>query len=177
MSRQYWISPLPPFHTADGSAVASTSLTDASPAPSIVIPGGLLEIGSRLEFSAFGRWTSTATPGTIVVGVYLSPSAAAIASGHALAVTAAIIPVASMTNRSWRVEGNASVRAVGTSGSIIGLLEVSNITSNGTDLAPAFTPAAVTYDTTVPLTVRLGLTASVGTGSWTAHYFGVRLVN
>jgi hypothetical protein len=177
MSRQYWISPLPPFHTADGSSVASTSLTDASPAPSIVIPGGLLEIGSRLEFSAFGRFTSTATPGTIVIGIYLSASGAAIASGQALAVTAAIIPVASSTNRSWRLEGNATVRAVGTTGTIMGLLEVSNVTSNGTDLAPASAPATVTYDTTVPLTVRLGLTASVATGSWTVHYIGARLVN
>lgn len=175
--RQYWMAPLPPFHIADGAAIASTSLTDASPTPQIVLPAGILEVGSRLEFSAFGRYTSTGTPGTIVAGVYLAASAAAIASGQALAITSAIAPVASQTNRTWRLEGNASVRAVGSAGSIIGALEVSNITSNGTDMAPATAPTAVTYDTTAPLTVRLGLTASVATGSWTCHYFGVRLVN
>lgn len=175
--RQYWVAPIPPFHTADGPALTAAALADASPTPSIIIPSNMLEVGSRIEFAAFGRFTSTATPGTIVAGVYLSPSAAAIATGHALAVTSAIVPVASSTNRSFRVEGNCSVRSVGATGSILGLLEVSNITANGTDMAPATAPAAVTYDTTVPLTVRLGLTPSVATGSWTLHYFGVRLVN
>jgi hypothetical protein len=175
--RQYWVAPLPPFHIADGAANATSALTDISPTPNIVVPANALEIGSRLEFAAFGRFTSTATPGTVVIGIYLAASAAAIASGQALAITSAIVPVASSTNRSWRVEGNSTVRAVGTSGSILGLLEVSNITSNGTDLAPATAPTAVTYDTTVPLTVRLGMTASVATGSWTAHYIGVRLLN
>lgn len=175
--RQYWVAPLPPFHTADGPALTAAALADASPTPSIIIPANILEVGSRVEFAAFGRFTATATPGTIVAGVYLSPSAAAIATGHALATTAAIVPVASSTNRSFRVEGNCSVRAVGASGSLLGLLEVSNITANGTDLAPATAPTAVTFDTTVPLTVRLGLTPSVATGSWTLHYFGVRLVN
>lgn len=175
--RQYWIAPIPPFHTADGTAITAAALADASPAPNVIIPANMLEVGSRLEFSAFGRFTSTATPGTIVAGIYLSASGAAIASGQALAITSAITPVASSTNRSWRLEGNATVRAVGTAGSILGLLEVSNITSNGTDLAPATAPTAVTYDTTTPLTVRLGLTPSVATGSWTVHYLGVRMVN
>lgn len=171
------MAPLPPFHVADGPALTAAALADGSPTPNIVIPANFLEVGSRLEFQCVGRFTSTATPGTIVVGVYLSPSGAAIAAGQALAATAAIVPVASSTNRTWRFEGNASVRAVGTSGSIIGALEVSNITANGTDMAPATAPAAVTYDTTVPLTVRAGLTPSVATGSWTVHYFGLRVVN
>jgi hypothetical protein len=175
--RQYWVAPLPPFHIADGPALTAAALADASPTPNVVIPSNMLEIGSRLEFQCYGRFTSTATPGPIVAGVYLAASAAAIATGQALAVTAAIVPVASSTNRTWRFEGNAQVRAIGSAGSIIGALEVSNITSNGTDMAPATAPTAVTYDTTLPLTVRLGLTPSVATGSWTCHYFGVRLVN
>lgn len=175
--RQYWVAPIPPFHTADGTANTSAVLTDVSPAPNIIIPANALEVGSRLEFAAFGRYTSTGTPGTVVAGVYLAASAAAIGAGQALAATAALVPVASQTNRSWRLEGNSTVRAVGATGSILGLLEVSNITSNGTDLAPATAPTAVTYDTTVPLTIRIGITASVATGSWQLHYVGVRLVN
>lgn len=176
--RQYWVAPLPPFHTADGPTLTAAALADASPTPNIVIPANYLEIGSRLEFAAFGRFTTTATPGTVVIGIYLAASAAAIATGQALAVTSAIAPPSQVnTNRTWRLEGNSQVRAIGSTGSIIGALEVSNITANGTDLAPASAPAAVTYDTTVPLTVRLGITPSVATGSWTCHYFGVRLVN
>jgi hypothetical protein len=178
MARQYWVTPLPPFHTADGPTIgAAASLADASPTPNVVIPAGQLEVGSRLEFAAFGRFTSTATPGTIVIGVYLAASGAAIASGQALCISSALTVAASKTNQTWRVEGNASARAVGTSGSIIGHLEISNVTAALTDMAPATAPAAVTYDTTVPLTVRFGLTPSVTTGTWIMHYFGVRLVN
>jgi hypothetical protein len=178
MSRQYWVSPLPPFHTADGPTVgAAAALTDGSPTPSIIIPAGTLESGSRLEFSAFGRFTSTATPGTIVAGVYLSASGAAIGAGQALCTTSALTPQASQTNRSWRLEVNAAVRAVGTAGSLLGLLELTNVTTGLTDLGPATAPTAVAYDTTVPLTVRLGLTPSVTTGTWVVHYLNARLVN
>jgi hypothetical protein len=175
--RQYWIAPLPPFHVADGTANTSAVLTDISPAPPLVIPANMLEIGSRIEFSAFGRFTSTATPGTVVIGFYIGTGA--IATGQALAVTAAIVPVASQTNRTWRIEGNASVRTVGasTAATAIAVAEVSNITSNGTDLAPATAPTALAFDSTIANTVRIGMTASVATGSWTCHYFGVRLVN
>src|SRR4051812_50140552 len=108
MSRQYWISPLPPFQIADGPTIgAAAALGDASPTPAVVIPGGLLETGSRLEFSAFGRCTTTGTPGTIIVGVYLSASGAAISAGQALCATAALVPVATQTNRSWRGGGEA----------------------------------------------------------------------
>jgi hypothetical protein len=175
--RQYWVAPLPPFHVADGTAVTAAALADISPAPNVILPANFLEIGSRLEFSAFGRFSTAATPGTNVVGIYLSASGAAIASGAALAVTAALALKASQTNTTWRLEGNATVRAVGTAGSILGALEISNLTTNGTDMAPATAPAAVTYDTTAPLTVRLGVTPSVATGSWQCHYFGTRLIN
>jgi hypothetical protein len=177
MARQYWVQPLPPFHITDGAAIASTSLSEASPTPPVVIPANMLEIGTRLEIQAFGRYTSTATPGTIVMGVYIGTGG--IASGHAAFVTAALTVQASQTNRSWRVEANASVRSVGatTAATILGLAEVSNITTNGTDLAPATAPATFAFDSTVANNVRLGITTSVATGSWTCHYFGVRWVN
>jgi hypothetical protein len=176
--RQYWVAPLPPFHTADGATVGGTAaLTDASPTPPLVLPANMLEQGSRLEFSCFGRFTSTATPGTIVVGIYLGTGA--IAAGQAVAASAAIIPVASQTNRTWRLEGNASIRTVGagTAATILGALEISNITANGTDMAPATAPTALGFDSTIANTIRVGLTPSVTTGTWVVHYFGVRLVN
>lgn len=178
--RAYGVVPLPPFHIADGTANTSAALTAISPAPDVVIGANFLEVASRLEFQAYGRYTSTATPGTVTIGIYLSPSAAAIATGHALAITGTLTVQASQTNRSWRMEGNASVRSVGAAGTnstMLALLEVSNITTNGTDLAPATAPATFAYDNTIPQNVRLGMTASVATGSWTCHYFGVRSVN
>lgn len=177
MPRQYWEAALPPFHVADGATATAAALADISPTPNVVIPAGYLELGQRLRFTAYGRHSSAGTPGTVVMGIYLSASAAAIASGHALAVTAATTLVASQTNRTWRFEGNASVRAVGTTGSIIGCLEVTNLVASGNVMAPATAPAAVTYDTTLPLTVRLGVTPSVATQSWTCHQFTVETIN
>lgn len=180
--RQYWLAPLPPFHTADGTAYTGTAaLGDISPAPPIVIPANMLEIGSRLEINCFGRYTSTATQGTITVGAYIGPTATAIGSVSVLAVSATLTPVASQTNRTFRIEGNASVRSVGTAGTIIGSLEITNVSGTSplsdTTIAPYSGPAAVAIDTTVNNSVRIGVTPSVTTGSWQCMYLGVRLVN
>lgn len=178
MARQYWVAPLSPFHTADGAANASAVLTEISPRPPIILPGQMLEAGSRLEFSAFGRYTSTATQGTLTIGIYLGTSDT-IASGQAAILSGTITPQASQTNRTWRLEGNASIRTVGTGtgATLIGCLEISNISTNGTDLAPATAPTTFAFDSTVSNFLKLGMTASVSTGSWTCHYFGARLVN
>lgn len=180
--RQYWIAPIPPIHIADGTAYTGTAaLGDISPAPPIVIPANMLETGSRLEINCFGRYTSTATQGTVTLGCYIGPTATAIGSVSVLAVSATLTPVASQTNRTFRVEGNASVRSHGTAGTIIGSLEITNISGasplSDTTIAPYSGPATVTVDTTVANSVRIGVTPSVTTGSWQCMYFGVRLVN
>lgn len=175
--RQYWVAPLPPFHVADGTALTAAALGELSPTPPVILPGQTLELGSRLEFSAFGRITTAATPGTWTFGVYIGT--AAIAAGQAAITSAALAAKASMTNITWRIEGNAAVRTVGagTAATVLGVLEISNITTNGTDLAPASAPTAFAFDSTVSNFVRLGVTPSVATGSITCHYWGVRLVN
>lgn len=177
MARSYYVAPLPPFHRADGATLTAAALAELSPTPPVIIGGNTLEEGSRLEFSAFGRITTAATPGTWTFGIYIGT--AAIAVGQAAIVSAALAAKASMTTVTWRIEGNASVRSVGasTAATIIGVLEISNITSNGTDLAPATAPTAFAFDSTVNNFVRLGITPSVATGSIICHYFGCRLVN
>lgn len=177
MARQYWVQPLPPFHTADGATLTAAALGELSPTPPVVLPANLLEVGSRLEFSAFGRLTTAATPGTFTFGIYIGTGA--IAAGQAAIVSAAIAGQVSQTNRTWRLEGNASVRAVGsgTGATIIGALEISNVSANGTDLAPATAPATFAFDSTIANNVRLGYTPSLATASCICHYFGCRLVN
>jgi hypothetical protein len=177
--RQYWVAPLPPFHIADGTAYASsTTLTDVGPAPSIVIPANFLELGMRLEWYAFGRYSNTGTP-TLTLGVYYGTGA--IASGMAVCASSALTTVSGVTNRTWRLEGHGQVRAVGasTSGSILGIAEISNVTTNGTDLAPATAPAALACDTTVANKLMIGATwgTSSASNTLTCHYFGVRIVN
>jgi hypothetical protein len=177
VSRIYYVAPYPPFHTADGATATAAALAEISPTPSIVLPANLLEAGGRLEFSAFGRLTTAATPGTFTFGIYIGTGA--IGAGQAAIVSSAIAGVASQTNKTWRIEGNASVRAVGsgTAATIIGVLEISNVSSNGTDLAPATAPATFGFDSTIANIVRLGYTPSLATASCICHYFGVRLVN
>lgn len=175
--RQYWVAPIPPFHTADGTTATAAALAEISPTPAVVLPANILEVGTRLEFAAFGRITTAATPGTWTFGIYIGTGA--IAVGQAAITSAALAAKASMTNVTWRIEGNGSVRTVGasTSATFIGCLEISNITTNGTDLAPATAPTAFAFDSSIANNVRLGITPSVATGSITCHYFGLRLVN
>lgn len=179
MSRAYWVSPLPPFHTADGTAYhTSTTLTDVGPTPQVQLPGGILEIGSRLEFYAFGRYSTTGTP-TLTLGIYTGTIGQAIGSGVALCTSAALTTVSGAANRSWRIEGHAQVRTAGTSGSVLAFGELSNITTGGTDMMPASAPAAATVDTTVNRYIAVGATwgTSSASNTLTVHYFGCRLVN
>src|SRR5258706_1186630 len=107
----------------------------------------------------------------------MAPPATAIAAGNAVAATAAVTVPASKANQTWRLEGNAQIRTLGsgTAATIIGCLEISNISASFTDMAPATAPATFGFDSTVANSVRVGVTPSVTTGSWQVHYFGVRL--
>lgn len=179
MANQRWVMPIGPFHTADGAAYASsTTLTDVGPTPSIVIPANYLEVGMRLEWVVFGRFSTTGTP-TLTLGVYLGTGA--IASGQAVTVTSALTTPSGVTNQTFRIEGNASVRAVGsgTSATIIGVSEVSNVTTTATNMAPATAPATLGFDSTIANKIMFGATwgTSSASNTLTCHYFDVRSVN
>jgi hypothetical protein len=180
MSRQYWVAPLPPFHTADGTTATAAALAEISPRPPVILPANVLEPSSRLEFQAFGRITQAATPGTCTIGIYIG-SSDTIASGQAAILSASITGLASRTNTTWRMEGNAHIRSAGsgTSATILGALEITGLgaSAGSTDLAPASAPTAFAFDSTVANFIKLGYTPSVATASMTCHYFGVRLVN
>lgn len=179
MTRQYYVAPIPPFHVADGTPAAnSTSLTDITPSPAVVIPAGMLEAGTRLEWYAFGRYSNTGTP-TLTLGMYSGTIGQAIGSAVALCSTAAMTTPTTVTNRTWRIEGHASIRSVGASGTILGMFECSNVTTAGTDMAPATAPATATIDTGVSRYFALGATwnAASASNTITCHYFGVRVVN
>lgn len=180
MSGQYWVSPAPPFHVADASALtASGTLTEFSPVPQIQLPGGLLGeyAGKRIEVQAWGVYTTTGTQGTITLGLYSGTIGQAIGSAVAMAVSPAVTWVASQTNRVWRIEGNASIRSVGSSGTGIAVLECSNFSSATCDMAATTAGSTFTIDTTVTRYLSLGATLSVASQSITCRYFGVRLVN
>ena len=172
--RQYWVAPLSPLHTADGTALAnSTTLTDISPSPSIVIPANLLEVGSLVRVKAWGRFSTTATP-TLLIGIYYGG-----VSGVAVCATSALTSISGATNTTWRLEGEFRVRSVGSSGTVIGAASAYGITATtAVAMAPATAPATATVDTTAAKALTVG--AQWGTASAsntiTCHHFDVEMV-
>lgn len=176
---QFWVQPMPPFHIADGTAVtASATLTEASPAPQIIIPAPWLNEfgGKRIELQAFGHYTTTGTQGNVTFDVRMGP-AGAIGSMTSIMASSAITWVASQTNRFWRMEGNISIRTLGTAGTAVGCAEISNVSSGGTDMAATSAGGTAAIDTTLSRAIVLGITNSAASQSITCRYFGVRLVN
>ena len=179
MARQYWVSSIPPFHVADGTGYTGTAaIGDISPAPGIVLPANILEPGSRLRLQAFGKYTSTATPGTVILGFYIGTGS--IASGQAVGAIAATTVGTSKTNQTWKMDGEVAVRTHGTSGTALGCVDVVGVaggTAGDIVLGPLTGLTTTTIDTTVALKVMVGATPSVTTGTWTCMYLGVELLS
>lgn len=180
MTRLYYVAPLPPFHVADGTAYAnSVTLTDVAPTPQVVVPAGMLELGTRLEWYFVAQYSNTGTP-SLTLGVYSGTIGQAIASAAVVCASAAITTVSGVTARTIRGEGHGHITAVGTSGTIRGMAEISNVSTGGCDMAPATSPMAnVTVDTTVSRYFTLGATWGTQSASntLTVKYFSLRAVN
>lgn len=178
MARQYWVTPAPPFHTAAGTALAtSTTLTDISAAPNIVLPANLLEPGMELEIRGMGFFSNTATP-TLLIGIYYGAVA-----GVALAASSAVTTTTGATAWPWMLEYRGVIRTIGATGSING----QGVLRLGTALT-AFTvrpvpevaaSRTVTIDTTTSKAITIG--AQWGTSSAsntiTCDDISVKLVN
>lgn len=177
---QRWVAPIGPFHIADGTAYAnSVALTDVSPAPQVQLPRDYLDLGRRFEFYCVGQYSNTGTP-TLTLGLYSGTIGQAIGSAAAVCVSSAITTVSAVTARTFRLEGHAHITAVGASGTVRGMAEVSNVSTGATDMAPATSPFAnVTIDTTVARYFAIGATWGTASASntLTIKYFGFRLVN
>src|SRR5690242_14752783 len=176
MSRQYWVAPIPPFHVADGTALAnSTTLTDISPTPPVVIPANMLEIGSEIELRGHGQFSTTATP-TLLVGFYYGAVA-----GAALAASAATT-TGTATAWPWMLEYRGVVRAVGTSGSIQGegrFYLGTSLTVFSVNAMPATAAArTVTIDTTTAKSITIGAqwSAASASNTITCNDISVKLV-
>lgn len=162
MSRQYWVAPVPPLHTVDGTALAnSTTLTDISPAPAIVLPANTLEAGSEIEIRAMGQFSTTGTP-TLLLGLYYGAVA-----GVALATSGAVTTGTGAAAWPWMLEWRGVVRAIGSSGSLNGqgrLYLGTSLTALSLVAIPTTAGArTVTIDTTAAKSVTVG--AQWGTAS------------
>jgi hypothetical protein len=176
MARTLYVAPVPPLNVTAGAAYANlNTITDVSPAPQIVLPANLLDVGQVLRMKAFGVLSTTVTP-TIILGFYYGAVA-----GTALAASAAITTGSGVTNVPWEIEYEGRVRTTGTGGTIMGRgtmqlgTSVSAITFNP---LPATALATVTIDTTTAKQVTVGATWSAASASntLTCHHFGVELI-
>lgn len=173
--QQLWVAGLRPGHTADGTALASSSaLTDISPTPNIVVPANFLVAGSILRVTAAGRFGTTGTP-TLLIGAYIGGVA-----GAAAFKSDAITTISGASASIWRLEGLIFVRSDGSSGTVMGIGSVQGVSAI-TAIAPAGsagsnTPAVATWDTTAAKALTIGAQWSTGTSASntiTCHQFTV----
>lgn len=153
--RQYWIAPIPPLHVADGTALAnSTTLTDVSPSPAIVIPANTLEIGTEIELEAQLTFSNTGTP-TLLVGFYYGAVA-----GSALAASSAVTTASGVTAVPVILRYRGVVRSVGSSGSIYGqgelLLGTALTAFSARPIPEVAASRTVTIDTTAAKSITVG---------------------
>lgn len=182
MGNQEWVNSFGPWHTADASAVtASATLTELTPnAPQVLIPYPALIIpGTRIRWDAYGTYTTTATQGTITLGVYMGATAAIGSMGSAIVASSALTWVASQTTRGWHIVGHIDIRTIGASGTAVGFMDTTNITSGASDTpgAVAVTATTATVNTTITNAIALGATISVASQSITCRSFTVEVLN
>lgn len=168
--------PIFPLTSADGPAVTTpASLTDATPLPASEIPGQALQKDGMIYTVITGRFTSTGTPGTLTIGLYMAKTGVAIGSAVLLVASAALVPLASQTTKHFRIEYTTQVLSLGAGGAGVGQVRSSGevrglVAAGSVDLVPATVPmAAVNVDTTAAQRLLIGLTPSVTTGSVTIH--------
>src|SRR3954463_14652603 len=114
MARTLYVAPVPPLNVTAGAAyVSSSTIADVSPAPQIILPANLLDVGQVLRLTAFGTFSNTATP-TLILGFYYGGVA-----GVALAATGATTTTTGATNWPWRLEYEGRVRSTGTGGTVM----------------------------------------------------------
>lgn len=182
----YLAEPVPPFHTAAGTAVNTfTTNRDVSPNPTPNIEAGRLKTGRRIKVEAQGNFSTTGTP-TLQLGVYVGLPGA---TGQPAALTSILAQSAAITTGSaaaswpWRMEYLGLITAHGTSGTILGQgdLELGTSLTAFSDNAMPTTAAArtVTRDTTIAwcFGVCAAFSASSASNQVQVDYLNVLIMN
>jgi hypothetical protein len=160
---QKWVFPLDTQHIADAAAYASsTTLTDVSPLPNIVVPGLFLLPGMMVKIKAYAKFSNTGTP-TLLLGFYYGGVA-----GVALAATSAITTTTGATNWPIYLEWEGRIRKNGASGTVMGggWIDLgTSLTSVTHRPIPETAAAEVAIDTTVAKALTLGAQWSASSAS------------
>jgi hypothetical protein len=158
--------PLTPLQVADGSAFNTfTTFVDVSPAPQIVIPQQMMDVGLELYLYASGEFSTTGTP-TLSIGFWFNGAANA-APTSILAQSAAITTGTGAAAWPWEAWWRGRLRSIGSSGSFkgVGTLELgTSLTAYSVNPIPTTQALrTVTVDTTANRAVGVG--AAWGTSS------------
>lgn len=162
MAAQFWETLLNAQQTRSAGAayVSSTSLTDVSPAPQLILPANFLQDTSVLKVTASGTFSNTSTP-TLILGVYYGGAA-----GTKLAASGATTTTTGATNWPWRLEATVTVRSIGATGTAMttGVLYLAtSLTAFSVIPIDAAAQTVATIDTTTAK--ALTLVAQWGTSS------------
>jgi hypothetical protein len=174
MAAQYWESVLnSPSAVASGTALASSStLTDISPAPQLILPANFLQPGMSFRLTAAGVFSNTATP-TLLLGFYIGGVA-----GAAICASGAVTTITAATAWSWSMEARFTVRTTGTGGTIFALggklwMPASLTQMQAAYAMPATAPATVTVDTTAAKAITVGAQWGTLSASNTVQCHGI----
>jgi hypothetical protein len=175
MARTLYVAPVPPLNTGTGTVANNATIQDLSPAPQIILPANLLDVGQVIRMKAFGVFSTTGTP-TIILGFYYGGIA-----GTALAASAAITTASAAANFPWEMEYEGRVRSTSATGTIMGrgtLQLGTSLTAVAVSPIPVTALATVTINTTVanPITVGTTWSAASASNTITCHHFSVELI-
>ncbi len=172
MGQQLWTAPLAAAPIADGATLASsTSLTQISPTPDVVVKPNTSVVGQVIRVTAFGKFSTTSTP-TLLIAPYWGGVGGVLMTTGATAITCA----SSVTDSTWTFEAEFTVRSIGSSGTIIGVATIAGVSAvTAVNLSPSTSPALATVDTSTGKALVLGATwgSNSASNSITCQHFSV----
>lgn len=173
----------------DGSAIASSS-SEAVLAPSNLLPANYLQPGGipgrTLNLRARGRITTLTTAATLTLR-WGSATTNVVNTTRWAASGAVIMDATAQTNTMWRVDCGATVRSVGSSGTVFAMgdatiaaaaLTIASQQNQFMGSAGSTAPAAATVDMTVPEYINLTAQWSLTTAySIQCHRYQLEALN
>lgn len=160
MPSTLWSAPIAPLGVVSNSAAVAAALTDYSPQET-VIPGGLLNAGTRIRLHAYGSYVTSAATATPTFGFYLTNAGSSLTgTSLPLAVTPAVT-VANTASASWPWEMHwyGQVRAVSTAAAASAVYFGQGLFNNPLSISTFATSPVV-----IPITAALRTATQVAGG-------------
>lgn len=159
---QFWESTLNVPGLGAGTALASsTSATDISAAPQLVLPANYLYAGQRLRLVGYGIFSTSATPNLTLGGYYGG------VAGTLLAGTGTVATSNNAASFPWRLELDISVRTIGSSGTVWcnGFVMLGTLTVPTLVWIPNSQTQPITINTTTANAITVGATWGTNSSS------------